>query len=430
MKKKLTKRAVDVLSPRDARYVVWDTETNGFGVRVNRDGTKTFALKYFGGGKQRWLTLGKYGALTVDQARKEARRHLGEVAAGADPVETKKRERVTARAKGITLEEFCVDYMADAYLGKVTYRGRPKKHSTLEIDRGRIDRHIVPLLGRKRVGDVTKDDVEAFKHAVRLGKTKATVRTGPRGVARVRGGETAANRAVGLLGSIMSYAVKLRLREDNPVRGIERIPDKKRQRALLPEEYHSLGQALEVLLEEGANPWAITAFRMLMLTGCRRAEILRLKKEEVDTHHHCFRFGDTKTGQQLRAVGGGAFDVLAEVPVMEESQYVFPASRGNGHIVDVKLFGRACTMAGLKDVTLHSLRHGYASVAGELGYADATISVLLGHAANTISGRYTHIPDPSAVTAADRISETISQRMSGKFDQNAQIIDWPMRGRS
>jgi integrase len=222
----------------------------------------------------------------------------------------------------------------------------------------------------------------------------------------------------------------LRLREDNPVRGIERIPDKKRQRALLPEEYHSLGQALEVLLEEGANPWAITAFRMLMLTGCRRAEILRLKKEEVDTHHHCFRFGDTKTGQQLRAVGGGAFDVLAEVPVMEESQYVFPASRGNGHIVDVKLFGRACTMAGLKDVTLHSLRHGYASVAGELGYADATISVLLGHAANTISGRYTHIPDPSAVTAADRISETISQRMSGKFDQNAQIIDWPMRGRS
>jgi hypothetical protein len=89
MKKKLTKRAVDVLSPRDTRYVVWDTETNGFGVRVNRDGTKTFALKYFGGGKQRWLTLGKYGALTVDQARKEARRHLGEVAAGEDPVETK-----------------------------------------------------------------------------------------------------------------------------------------------------------------------------------------------------------------------------------------------------------------------------------------------------------------------------------------------------
>jgi len=85
----------------------------------------------------------------------------------------------------------------------------------------------------------------------------------------------------------------------------------------------------------------------------------------------------------------------------------------------VKLFYRACEMAGIEDITVHSLRHGFASVAGELGYADATIGVLLGHVSNTISGRYTHIPDPAALSAADRISETIANRMDVKIGQRS-----------
>jgi integrase len=423
MKIKLTKRTVELLSPEEKRHVVWDVESRGFGVRVNRDGTKTFVLKYFITGKQRWFTLGRYGALTVEQARKEARRHLGEVAVGQDPVEKKKRDRAAARAKAITLEEFCADYMVDARAGKVTYRGRPKKTSTLDIDQGRIVRHIVPILGSKHIGSITTDDVEVFKHAVRLGKTAVTIRTGPRGIARVRGGEAAANRAVGLLGSILSYAVKMKLRSDNPVRGIERVPDKKRQQTLSPEKYQALGGALSTMLEEGSNPWAIHAFRLLMMTGCRRVEILGLKKNEIDRHHRCFRFGDTKTGQQLRAVGRAALEALSAVPEMEGTEYVFPATRGAGHIVGVKLFGQACRMAGLADVTIHSLRHGFASVAGELGYADATIGVLLGHSANTISGRYTHIPDPAALEAADRVSATIARRMAGDGVRGADVIE-------
>ena len=162
-----------------------------------------------------------------------------------------------------------------------------------------------------------------------------------------------------------------------------------------------------------------------MMTGCRRVEILGLKKAEIDRHHRCFRFGDTKTGQQLRAVGGSALEALSDVPEMEDSEYVFPATRGAGHIVGVKLFGQACKMVGLTDVTIHSLRHGFASVAGELGYADATIGVLLGHSANTISGRYTHIPDPAALAAADRVSATIARRMVGEDAHGADIINLP-----
>jgi integrase len=286
--------------------------------------------------------------------------------------------------------------------------------STLAVDEGRIRRHIVPILGRKLVRDITLDDVSSFMHSVRLGKTATTIKTGPRGVARVRGGTTAANRAVGLLGSIMTYAVRQKLRDANPVRGIEKPIDGRRERSISPEEYQRLGTALDELLKSGANPSAICASRVIALTGCRRSEVFGLRKTEVDAHHSCIRFDSTKSGQQLRPIGRAAFEVLVEVPILADSEHVFPAARGNGHLVDVKVFHRACEMADLPDLTLHGLRHGYASVAGELGYSDATIGVLLGHRSNTISGRYTHIPDPAAVTAASRVAATIAQRMKGE----------------
>ena len=423
---KLTKRAIDAAKPQEKRYVMWDVETPGFGVRVNRDGSKTFVLKYFFVGRQRWLTLARYGALTVEQARREATKALGEKARGEDAAEMKRRTRAEAAAKAITLKDFCDVYLEDAHQGLVTYRGRPKKASTLAVDVGRIRRHIVPILGRKLVPDITLDDVSTFMHAVRLGKTATTIKTGPRGVARVRGGTTAANRAVGLLGSIMTYAVKQKLRADNPVRGIEKPIDGRREMAISPEEYQRLGTALDDLLNSGANPAAVFACRVIALSGCRRGEVFGLRKTEVDAPHSCFRFGDTKSGQQMRPLGSAVFEVMAEAPMVEGSEYVFPAARGKGHLLDVKVFRRACEAAGLPGLTLHGLRHGYASVAGELGYADATIGVLLGHRSNTISGRYTHIPDPAAVAAAGRVAATIARRMKGET-VSAKVVNLPKR---
>jgi integrase len=414
VKKKLTKRIIDKAEPQDQRYVIWDTETPGFGVRVNRDGSKTFVLKYFSLGKQEWLSFGKFGGLTVEQARKEAMKSLGDKARGQDPAKMRRQTRAEAAATAISLKDFCEVYLEDARQGLVTYRGRPKMASTLAVDEGRIRRHIVPILGRKLVRDITLDDVSSFMHSVRLGKTATTIKTGPRGVARVRGGTTAANRAVGLLGSIMTYAVRQKLRDANPVRGIEKPIDGRRERSISPEEYQRLGTALDELLKSGANPSAICASRVIALTGCRRSEVFGLRKTEVDAHHSCIRFDSTKSGQQLRPIGRAAFEVLVEVPILADSEHVFPAARGNGHLVDVKVFHRACEMADLPDLTLHGLRHGYASVAGELGYSDATIGVLLGHRSNTISGRYTHIPAPAAVTAASRVAATIAQRMKGE----------------
>jgi integrase len=420
-KRNITNEVVKSLKPDN---IVWDTKVVGFGVRRQRSEARTYVLKTRVGRRQRWFVIGRHGSpWTPEKARGHAQQLLGDIAGGTDVAALRDHDK---NKLDPTLAEFCEDYLRDAHDGKVTYRGRPKKASTLAVDVGRIRRHIIPLLGKKTVREISPDDVTKFMHAVRLGKTATTVKTGPRGVARVRGGNTAAARAVGLLGSIMSYAVKCRRRDDNPVRGIEKPTDKHRTKTLNPADYQQLGMALEQLLNSEANPYAIHAIRLLAVTGCRRNEVFSLKKDAVDSHHHCFRFEDTKGGEQVRPIGDAAIGVLGEVHVQEGSDYIFPAARGHGHIRDVKVLERACAIAKLSGVTAHALRHAFASVAGELGYSDAVIGVMLGHRSNTVTGRYTHIPDPAGVAAADRVSAAILRRMKGEAE-GGKLVKFPQK---
>ncbi len=344
------------------------------------------------------------------------------VACGEDPADAKRKAREKARATAVTVATLCEDYMRDARKGMVTYRGKAKKASTLGIDQGRIKRHIVPLLGDKLVREVTTDDVVSFMHNVRLGKTAVTEKTGPRGVARVSGGDGTARRTVGLLGSIFSYSMKRGVRPDNPVAGVERSPDGKRDRVLNPDEYHCLGEALDTLEHEGVNRVAVVAVRVLALTGGRKGEIFGLRWPEVDAHRQCLRLGDSTTGQQVRPVGRAALEALAETPRKEESPFVFPAGRGEGHLTDTKVFHRACKLAALERVTPHVLRHSFASVALELEYSELTIAGLLGHRSHSVTARYSHHVDRALVAAADRVSALIARRMEGTDEQGAAVV--------
>ena len=265
-------------------------------------------------------------------------------------------------------------------------------------------------------------------HAVRLGKTSVTVKTGPRGRAIVKGGPTAASRVVSLLGSIFSYAVKQGIRSDNPAWGIERPVDGKRDRVLSPDEYRRLGRALDDLERRGANRVAVRAYRVLALTGCRRGEVYGLKKSEVDAHNQCLRLGDTKAGRQVRAISRGAMDLLTLPPFSESSEYVFPAVRGGGNLTDTKVFLHARETAGLERVSLHTLRHSFASVALELEYSEMTIAGLLGHRLHTVTSRYAHHVDRALVAAADRISAVIASRMAGEMETGGQVV--PLSGRA
>ena len=178
-------------------------------------------------GRQRWHTIGHHGTpLTPDMARDEARRLLGEVVKGDDPAAAKRSKR-----KAATVAELCDAYLEAAEAGRIlTRRREAKKPSTLVTDKGRIERHIKPLLGPLKVSAVTRDDVESFMYAVTEGETKAWIKTGRHGLARVTGGRGTATRTMGLLGAIFSYAVERKLQANNPVRGIKRYKDGQRTR--------------------------------------------------------------------------------------------------------------------------------------------------------------------------------------------------------
>ena len=412
----LTKRRIDAAGPEQGREVVlWDDDPKGFGCRIRESGVKSFFVFYISPvtGKKTRYSMGRYGQLTLIQARDEARKVLGAVAKGRDPAREKKLAREKFQATACTMAEFCEDYLRDAKFGIVTYRGKPKKTSTLEIDEGRIRRHIVPLLGSKLVADLTGKDVRRFMHDVRLGKTAVIEKTKPRGLARVTGGEGTARRTVGLLGSIMSYAVRQGIRSDNPCREVERSPDGARDRILSTEEYNRLGDALGKLETDGANPVAIAAIRVLALSGCRKGEIFSLRRDAVDYDQQELRFADTKTGQQVRPIGRSVLKALEILPAQEGTPWLFSAARGDGHLTDVKLFQRAVKLAELDSVSLHVLRRSFASTALELEYSELTIAGLLGHRSHSITIRYSHHVDRALVAAADRVSALIAKRMEG-----------------
>jgi integrase len=423
----LTKREIDT-ARRDVSHEIrlWDTDPRGFGVRIKRTGVATFFVQYASPvrGRKTRYTLGQYGRLTLEEARKEARKALGSVARGEDPALNRRVTRAQAKLTVRTIAELCDQYLKDADGGRVTYRGRAKKASTLKIDRGRVARHIKPLLGAKLVSDVTRTDVERFFHSVREGQTAAIVKTRARGLARVTGGPATAARVVGLLGSVFSYAARIGLRSDNPIAGFEHPPGPRRDRALNPEEYRSLGVALHDLEVKGANPVVIAAIRTLVLTGARRSEILTIRREQVDHHRQVLRLADTKAGQQIRPIGRAALEALAASPVQERNPYVFPATRGDGPMVGVKLFQSAVTRAKLKDVSIHTLRHSFASVALAMGYSELTIAGLLGHRLHSMTSRYAHHVDRNLVSAADKIAEHIASHLDGD-NPGAKVI--PLR---
>ena len=213
---KLTKRCVDAAEPKDTDFFVWDDELPGFGLRVFNSGKRSYLVQYRAGGRTRRVTIGPHGIWTPEEARREARSLLGRIAKGDNPAEEREIDR-----KAITVTELCQRYLTDSDHGLILGKKRqPKKPSTLLTDRGRVDRHIIPLLGSRLVKDVNTTDVNRFLKDVSAGKTKADEKTRRYGRAIVRGGQGTASRTTGLLGGIFTYAVMHGIIATNPVRGV------------------------------------------------------------------------------------------------------------------------------------------------------------------------------------------------------------------
>jgi integrase len=389
----------------------WDAAIPGFGARRQKSIAVSYVLMYrTREGRQRRFTIGRHGApWTPDSARDEALRLLREVAKGADPVSDKREAR-----EAITVAELCDSYLADADAGRLlTRRGNAKKASTLTIDRGRIERHVKPLLGRVAVSAVERRDIERFMHAVAEGKTAGRTKTKARGLARVRGGKGTATRAVGLLGGIFTYAVRQGLRTDNPVHGVVRFADGRRERRLSEDEYAALGAALRQGGAEGLWPPAIAATRFLALTGWRKSEVLGLRWTEIDLARRTATLADSKTGRSIRPLSHAACDVLGSMRDFVGGELIFAATRGSGLMTGFpSLWARIAKLGSLPvDITPHVLRHSFASLAGDIGYSEPTIATLVGHKGHSITSRYIHAADLVLLAAADAVATRTAELM-------------------
>lgn len=404
MASKITKRTVDAMAPGEKDSFVWDGELRGFGLKVTPKGRKVFVLQYrLHGGVTRRFTIGQYGnPWTADSARIRAKELLGDVSRGIDPASEK-----TAEKQAKTVAQLCDMYLADGC--------GTKKASTVATDTGRIERHIKPLLGRKRVKDVSPADVRKFLTDVASGKTKANVKTGKHGRARVSGGKGTATRTVGLLGSIFSFAVEKGMRPDNPVRGVKRFPDQKNERFLSPVELARLGDALAAAERGGRNKVAIDAIRLLVLTGCRKSEVLTLQWPHVNFETGYLELPDSKTGQKRVPIGAPALELLTSLRRLEGNPYVFPGEKPGQHLVGLpRVWNAVRKEAELEDVRLHDLRHSFASVGAGAGMGLAVVGKLLGHRDPKTTARYAHIADDPAKSAADRISRAMSASLTAK----------------
>jgi integrase len=398
-------REVRALKPGET---IWDAALPGLGARRQRGEAIAFILYYrTAQGRQRWYTIGRFGApWTPETARREAKRLLGAVAGGGDPAAERRAKR---NAK--TVAELCDLYLADAEAGRLVTRRRvPKKPSTLLTDRGRIAHHIKPLLGRRTVAAVTHGDVKRFMHDVAEGRTAGRHKTGRRGLARVQGGRGTASRTVGLLGAIFAYAVRHQMRGDNPVHGVVRPADGRRERRLSDDEYRMLGQGLRKAKETGVWPPAVAAALFLTLTGWRSGEALALRSIELDLVRRSALLGDTKTGRSIRPLSHLACEVLHSV---SPGELVFTATRGDGQMTGFRKFWkRIARLASLPaDVTPHTLRHSFASLAADPGYSEPTIAALIGHKGGSVTSRYIHTADAVLLAAADAVANRTAELM-------------------
>jgi integrase len=433
---RLTKRIVDAATviSSGAETFLWDADVKGFGVRVKPTGAKSFVLKYRVGTKTRRYTISKVGSpYTVEEARQIAADTLRDIRAGHDPMQTKAAVR----------EALTVAELADLYLAEGSADKPNKKASSWAADTSNIDRHIRPLLGRKVAKLLTQADIARFQSDVAVGKTSVDVKTKKRGRAIVRGGKGTAARSLAVLGAMLQFGVGRGILRANPAKGVKLFHGEKKERFLSETEIARLADALAAMEIEGLNKNAVAAIRLLLLTGCRRDEILCARWEYVDFERQCLRLPDSKTGAKVVPLAAAALELLAALQQADKGEWVLPGAApkggkptvrgvpgaGPGHYTGLqKAWEKVRERAGLPGLRLHDLRHSFASFAIADGATLYMVGKVLGHKQARTTEGYAHLAADPVRAVADRAANRIANAMKGNRADGAALITLPARG--
>ena len=342
--RRLTKQVIDETPfPSVGQVFVRDAELPGFALRVTQ-GRKSFILEKRIRGRMRRLTIGPYGPLTVDQARKLAVTHVGAIAQGDDPAQVRQD-----RLHEPTFGDLTTQYLE---------RHAPRKRSARD-DRGILNTHLMVFRTRK-LTDLNRNDVARLHAQV---------------------GETApyrANRLVALLRKMFNLARDWGLHDgENPATRIQMFREESRDRFVQPEELPRLFQAIA----EEADPSVRAVLLTALLTGARRTEVLTMRWDEVSLTRAEWRIQDTKAGRpHLLPLPRALVAMLRSLPRVDGNPYVFPGQSGTGHLQNMKrAWDRIRVKAGIRDVRFHDLRRTVGSWLAGSGESLQLIGKILNH---------------------------------------------------
>ena len=381
----LSKRTVDALSVNGKDAIFWDRDLPGFGVRVYPSGKKVFVVQTRAFGRSKRVTLGEHGApnFSVADARKKAAEVIARIKTGQPPVPPEP-------APDPTVSDLAERYQREY----VAMRCKPLTISHYRI---MLRKHIVPALGERLVADVEYKDILAFHNSLHHMPTVA-------------------NRAADILVKMfnLSDAWGWRPSGTNPARGVPRFRVEKHERFLTREELFRLGQALRAApAERLASTHAAAAIRLLVLTGCRRNEILGLRWDDLNFDTSQMRLPDTKTGTRMAPLTPAVARVLSGLSRTPNNPWVFPGRKKGTRRVNLNdSWDRVRRHAELDDVRLHDLRHTFASRALALGEGLPMIGDLLGHRMVTTTARYAHLARDSVREATAKVGDDLGARLA------------------
>ena len=380
---KLTKRTVDSLSVPSGDAIFWDRDLPGFGVRVYATGRKVWCVQVRKpSGRLKRVGLGPLGKLTPDEARRRAAEVIDRLKRGL-PAEPAPEVREPTVAQ---LAERYIETHVRVNCGENTVRSYVRT----------LRQHVVPAVGHVPLSELDRSHVSDLHGRLRDRPAQANLSV------RVLSGMLRAAEAWGLLAL-----------GRNPCRTVRHYREAPRERFLAPDEYRRLGAVLAEAESRGSvYPSAVAAIRLLLLTGCRKQEILSLRWDDIDRFSGQIRVRDGKTGPRqvpLTPAVASVLDSVRSSQRPEDCPWVIPGKAGGkGYLKGLDRIWRGLReRADLSDVRIHDLRHSYASMGLALGEGLPVIGKLLGHGKVGTTARYTHLMLDAEKASAARIGHDL-----------------------